>query len=643
MPPAARYKLKLAKLDFVSPVDTPAQESARVLLFKSADSFEAFAQVAKVSDDLGLVFCWAFTSTNPDGTAYHDLQGDAIDTDFLKAAAEFMENGGATDELHDGVQTGRVVFAMPMTPEIAKAYGVETKTVGLMVALKPPPDVLAKFKDGTYTGVSIAGTGSRELIEKSACAGCGAAYGKDAKYCAACGMKKSVWSTADVDALPDSSFLLVESGGEKDADGKTTPRSLRHFPYRDANGKVDLPHLRNAISRIPQSSLPKDVRDKLQVRAERMLAAQHEKRVAKVAVLTSTDEGHAHTIDLDDPACEWRDEYSTSGQTAEGADAEHRHAWVFDPKTGKVTIAADSGHTHTCDVVVPADVLTAARLNELAEQQERAEQSARRAAEAAQTGEVAVRIEPVAARAPISTPSDTAATVKSESKESTAMPDLNDKIRDLEAANARLQKMTTLSDAQRAHFAKLGNNDAEQFLAMRPDQRDSLLAEIAKADEVVYTATNGKEYRKSVPLEIIEAVKATDAANRLVAETAIAKKDLEYAKRGEEALPNFAKGAKGDLRARFIKALDREFTVPAEYEEALKMLKSADAAFKELTVAKGYTPHEEAGDASPQAQLDALVAKHAREKGVPIAKAYAAVLETAEGGSLYKQLPVGRA
>jgi HK97 family phage prohead protease len=65
---------------------------------------------------------------------------------------------------------------------------------------------------------------------------------------------RDVWSAAMVNDLPDSSFLLIESGGTKDSEGKTTPRSLRHFPVKDAGGKVDLPHLRNALARIPQAS-----------------------------------------------------------------------------------------------------------------------------------------------------------------------------------------------------------------------------------------------------------------------------------------------------------------------------------------------------------------------------------------------------
>lgn len=89
--------------------------------------------------------------------------------------------------------------------------------------------------------------------------------------------EKAVWSTAYVNDLPDSSFLFVEAG-DKDGEGKTTPRSKRHFPYKDANGSVDLPHLRNAIARIPQSNAPgltPEKKQALQDRARRMLATSN--------------------------------------------------------------------------------------------------------------------------------------------------------------------------------------------------------------------------------------------------------------------------------------------------------------------------------------------------------------------------------
>jgi hypothetical protein len=95
--------------------------------------------------------------------------------------------------------------------------------------------------------------------------------------------EKAVWSTAYVNDLPDSAFLIVESGGKKDDEGKTVPRSLRHFPVRDDSGELDLPHLRNAIARIPQSKVPDfsaDDKARLQERARRMLEEAKEQEKA---------------------------------------------------------------------------------------------------------------------------------------------------------------------------------------------------------------------------------------------------------------------------------------------------------------------------------------------------------------------------
>lgn len=94
---------------------------------------------------------------------------------------------------------------------------------------------------------------------------------------------KSVWSTAFVNDLPDSSFLFIESGGKKDKDNKTIPRSKRHFPFKDANGRIDLPHLRNAIARIPQSNAPGLNKDSLQKRARKMLMSSN-KDISKLTV-----------------------------------------------------------------------------------------------------------------------------------------------------------------------------------------------------------------------------------------------------------------------------------------------------------------------------------------------------------------------
>jgi hypothetical protein len=94
-------------------------------------------------------------------------------------------------------------------------------------------------------------------------------------------LDKAKWTAKYINSLPDSAFLYIEAGGEKDADGKTVPRSLRHFPVYDANGKLDLPHLKNALSRIPQSNLPDDVKAKIKAKAETLFASTKAAKVEK--------------------------------------------------------------------------------------------------------------------------------------------------------------------------------------------------------------------------------------------------------------------------------------------------------------------------------------------------------------------------
>lgn len=114
--------------------------------------------IAKVDEELGLVFGWAIVS-KVEGEDYFDTQGDHIpENAMLKASAEFMQNSRMAKEMHVGEGKGSVVFAFPMTEDIAKAMGMETKQTGLMIAMKPDDaEMVKKFKDGTYTGFSIGG------------------------------------------------------------------------------------------------------------------------------------------------------------------------------------------------------------------------------------------------------------------------------------------------------------------------------------------------------------------------------------------------------------------------------------------------------------------------------------------------------
>jgi HK97 family phage prohead protease len=71
-------------------------------------------------------------------------------------------------------------------------------------------------------------------------------------------------STSAANDLPDSAFAYIEPGGTKDNAGKTTPRSLRHFPVHDAA------HVRNALARASQSPFGDKAMGKIKAAAKRL-------------------------------------------------------------------------------------------------------------------------------------------------------------------------------------------------------------------------------------------------------------------------------------------------------------------------------------------------------------------------------------
>lgn len=75
--------------------------------------------------------------------------------------------------------------------------------------------------------------------------------------------KFAAMKTSSINDLPDSAFAYIEPGGKKDSEGKTTPRSLRHFPIHDAS------HVRNALARLSQSSYGPKAKSKVVSAAKR--------------------------------------------------------------------------------------------------------------------------------------------------------------------------------------------------------------------------------------------------------------------------------------------------------------------------------------------------------------------------------------
>jgi HK97 family phage prohead protease len=124
-------------------------------------------------------------------------------------------------------------------------------------------------------------------------------------------LDRAVLTGKEINDLPDSAFAYIEPGGEKDAEGKTVPRSKRHFPIHDAA------HVRNALARAPQSPFAKQAMPKILAAAK------------KFGVDTSQSQNMKSRLDLG--MCvrsfDWESRSSGDGRTLEG------YAAVFNAPT----------------------------------------------------------------------------------------------------------------------------------------------------------------------------------------------------------------------------------------------------------------------------------------------------------------------
>ena len=136
-----------------------------------SDTFEIQGKVAKVDSKLGLVFGFGAVSTE-NGSPYFDAHDEHVsEGELLKAALNFVEHWQIAGEEHrddvsgEVVKRGTVPFVFPLLTDVAKALDIETPTTGVLVALKPDPEMLAKFESGELTGFSMGGLAQRRAVD----------------------------------------------------------------------------------------------------------------------------------------------------------------------------------------------------------------------------------------------------------------------------------------------------------------------------------------------------------------------------------------------------------------------------------------------------------------------------------------------
>ena len=86
------------------------------------------------------------------------------------------------------------------------------------------------------------------------------------------------WDRKYINSLPNGSFAVIEPDY---LSGKTDNKNARHLPYKDSKGKVDLPHLRNALARMNQiKPVTKSIStEALRAKAKKVLEAATKKHL----------------------------------------------------------------------------------------------------------------------------------------------------------------------------------------------------------------------------------------------------------------------------------------------------------------------------------------------------------------------------
>lgn len=210
-----------------------------------------------------------------------------------------------------------------------------------------------------------------------------------------------------------------------------------------------------------------------------------------------------------------------------------------------------------------------------------------------------------------------------------AVKDATDPLKaELEVAKA----LAAMSDAQKAHYEKQDDAGKKAFIKMSEDERKAEVAKASEANPVVYKSADGTEFRKNDDVRLIAMAKRADEADKIAKAEIDKRLSAEYSKRAESEL-NCMTG-KVETKVAILKAVDG-ISDEAVKKEALELLKAANASMSSAFQTLGISKAKESG---PEAELENMAKAYATKENCTYAKAYDAVLKTAEGKALYAKI-----
>ena len=186
----------------------------------------------------------------------------------LEVLAKAM-SGGQVDEAPD-ISTGRQIMTLLARAISGEADEVGAGHYGEVADIR----MLARGVDLISCWIARKKAVQAGQDPDMACGCCEWCSGIGCGCCPGCGAGMVMCSAADealeaakasaaISDLPDSAFAYIEAGGKKDDSGKTTPRSLRHFPVHDKA------HAQEAVRLLSASPFGPKARSKVMAAAKK--------------------------------------------------------------------------------------------------------------------------------------------------------------------------------------------------------------------------------------------------------------------------------------------------------------------------------------------------------------------------------------
>ena len=199
----------------------------------------------------------------------------------------------------------------------------------------------------------------------------------------------------------------------------------------------------------------------------------------------------------------------------------------------------------------------------------------------------------------------------------------------LEKANL----VAAMTDAQRAHYAKLEGDAAGEFLYADAPTRTAALAKAAEADSVVYTMKNGTEIRKSDGPLAKQLAEDRDRDSTALAMLTKQADDNRLTKLADSEDYRHLVGTT-DERVALIKAAESIEDGDVK-ETALKSLRAQSKGLAKATTTMGTTtggtPVDGMTKSQAEGELDKLAKERAAADSIGYLDAYAKVAEENDG------------